>query len=134
MSEPAAPPRHPLAVSPARDRDAGRDDFYEHLVQVCLLLVAQDGPLSAGDLREGLRPLGFEQPTGAVEAALDVLAAEGLVHCTQAPSTDGGASRAYATTADGSSWLRAATAELRRTEIVLGGFLARCGERLLPQP
>lgn len=32
---------------------------------------------------------------------------------------------------EGSAWLRGATQDLRRTEVMLGGFPARCGDRLL---
>lgn len=123
-------PGSALAGGPER-QVSGRDDFYDHLLHVCLLLLLQEAPAACADLRERLRPLGFEQTTAAVESTLDVLAAGGLVRSTLQQSGDGAGVRLYAVTGDGSSWLRSATMDLRRTEVVLGGFLARCGERLL---
>lgn len=119
-----------LAAGPEHQQ-SGRDEFYDHLLQVCLLLLLQEAPAPCADLRERLRPLGFEQTATAVESTLDVLAAGGLVQSTLQRAGDGAGVRVYAVTSDGSSWLRSATTDLRRTEVVLGGFLARCGERLL---
>lgn len=125
-----ATPGPAMAARPPRE-EAGRDEFYEHLLHVCLLLLLQEGPAAPVDLRERLRPLGFAQTTATVESTLDILAAGGLVRSTLKRSADGADVRLYAATGDGSSWLRSATTDLRRTEVVLGGFLARCGERLL---
>ena len=119
-----------LAAGPEH-QESGRDEFYDHLLHVCLLLLLQEAPAACADLRERLRPLGFEQTTTTVERTLDVLAAGGLVRSTLQRARDGTGVRVYAVTNDGSSWLRSATTDLRRTEVVLGGFLARCGERLL---
>lgn len=118
-----------LAAGPEH-HESGRDEFYDHLLHVCLLLLLQEAPAACAELRERLRPLGFEQTATAVESALDVLAAGGLVRSTLQRAGDGAGVRVYAVTNDGSSWLRSATTDLRRTEVVLGGFLARCGERL----
>lgn len=112
-------------------RASGRDEFYDHLLHVCLLLLLQERSASGVELRERLRPLGFEQATAAVESTLDVLAAAGLVQGALERADDGRRIRVYSVTPDGTSWLRSATLDLRRTEVVLGGFLARCGERLL---
>ena len=112
-------------------RGSGRDDFYDHLLHVCLLLLLEEGPGDCSELRERLRPLGFELTAKAVEGALDRLAAAGLVRTPGAPPAGGLALEPYAVTAEGATWLRAATKDLRRTEAVLGGFLARCGERLM---
>lgn len=106
------------------------DDFYDHLVRVCLLLLLHELPGACRDLRDRLRPLGFDQTPTAVEGALGALVAAGLAEETSDPSA-GLRSRTYAVTADGRRWLSRATMDLRRTEAVLGGFLARCGERLL---
>lgn len=125
-----AAPGSPLGPR-AGPREAGRDEFYDHLLHVCLLLLLQESDAAAPELRLRLRPLGFEQVTTAVEGTLDVLAAAGLVQSTLEPSADGRRVRVYSVTTDGTSWLRNATLDLRRTEVVLGGFLARCGERLL---
>ncbi len=95
-----------------------------------MLLLLQESASTPADLRERLRPLGFEQTTAAVEGALDVLCAAGLARRADTDA-DGATTPTYSVTAQGSRWLRAATSDLRRTEIVLGGFLARCGERLL---
>lgn len=119
-----------LGAGPER-QESGRDEFYDHLLHVCLLLLLREAPAMGADLRERLRPLGFDQTTAGVESALDVLAAGGLVRATLQRSPDGVVVRRYTVTSDGSSWLRTATTDLRRTEVVLGGFLARCGERLL---
>lgn len=123
--------RSTLAIGADPTSESGRDDFYEHLLRVCLLLLLEEGPGEAIELRERLRPLGFELTASAVEAALDGLAAAGLVQAQGAPSSGGGEPNSFAVTADGRAWLRGATKDLRRTEAVLGGFLARCGERLL---
>lgn len=125
-----ARPGAATAARPQRE-EAGRDEFYDHLLHVCLLLLLQDGPAAPADLGERLRPLGFAQTTAAVEGTLDVLAAGGLVRSRLERSADGTGRRLYTATSDGSTWLRSATTDLRRTEVVLGGFLARCGERLL---
>ena len=125
-----ATPGPAIAARP-QDEEAGRDEFYEHLLHVCLLLLLHEGPATPAELRERLRPLGFAQTTTAVESTLDILAAGGLVRSKLERSADGAGLRLYTATGDGSSWLRSATMDLRRTEVVLGGFLARCGERLL---
>lgn len=125
-----AAPGTPLGRG-AGSREAGRDEFYDHLLHVCLLLLLQESEAAAPELRVRLRPLGFEQVTTAVEGTLDVLAAAGLVQSRLERTADGRRLRIYSVTSDGASWLRSATVDLRRTEIVLGGFLARCGERLL---
>ncbi|MFP5362676.1 MAG: hypothetical protein ACLGI5_08090 [Thermoleophilia bacterium] len=117
-----------LGVGPDGPRTAGRDDFYDHLLHVCLLLLLEERASTSADVRDRLRPLGFEQTTTAVDTALQALSDAGLVLLANA---DGDAPVAYAATAEGSAWLRGATQELRRTELVLGGFLARCGDRLL---
>ena len=121
----------PVPVLGTTRPESGRDEFYDHLLNVCLLLLLQESAATSPQLRERLRPLGFEQVTTAVESALDVLSAAGLVQSTRVGSADGGRACVYSVTADGTSWLRGATADLRRTEVVLGGFLARCGDLLL---
>jgi DNA-binding PadR family transcriptional regulator len=121
----------PVPVLGATRAESRRDEFYDHLLNVCLLLLLQESAATSPQLRERLRPLGFEQVTTAVEAALDVLSTAGLVQSTLVRSADGRRTCVYSVTAGGSSWLRGATADLRRTEVVLGGFLARCGDRLL---
>lgn len=117
-----------LGVGRDGPRASGRDGFYDHLLHVCLLLLLQERQSTSADLRDRLRPLGFEQTTTAVDTALQELSAAGLVRSVDA---DGEAPASYAATAEGSAWLRGATRDLRRTEVVLGGFLARCGDRLL---
>jgi DNA-binding PadR family transcriptional regulator len=113
--------------------DEGDDERRDYLLQICLLLVLQDGPASAQDLRARMRPLGLAQRAGVLESALDALVGAGSVRCALQPSI-GRSAPAYAVTADGDVWLREASTELRRTEVVLGDFLARCGERLLSRP
>lgn len=114
-----------LGVGADSAAESGRDDFYDHLLNVCVLLLLQESPINSTELPERLRPLGFETTVKAAEAALDRLRDAGLVR------PGDGASERYAVTADGREWLRRATKDLRRTEVVLGGFLARCGERLI---
>lgn len=114
-----------LGIGPEADRDSGRDDFYDHLLHVCLLLLLQEQASTCAQARERLRPLGFEQTIAAVEGALEALCSADLVQ------PQGEAPCAYAATPEGLAWLRGATTDLRRTEAVVGGFLARCGERLL---
>lgn len=108
----------------------GRDDFYDHLLRVCVLLLTQERASPVAEIRDRLRPLGFEQPTAAVEGVFEELRRAGLVE-PAGGQADGDAPPVHVATAQGATWLRAATSELRRTEAVLGGFLARCGERLL---
>ena len=108
-------------------RDSGRDAFYDHLLQVCLLLLLRESTSTVAEVRDRLRPLGFEQASAAVRAALDELSDAGLA----LRAGDGGAAPMYSVTPAGRAWLRGATKDLRRTEVVLGGFLARCGERVL---
>jgi len=121
----------PCPASPAPDHETKDDQLLDQLVHVCLVLILQDGPASPKDLCAGLQPLGLSQTPEAVEAALEVLVARGSVHCAREPSAHDRSARAYAITVDGTSWLRDATSQLRRTEVVLGDFLARCGERLV---
>ena len=117
-----------LGVGPAGPRTSGRDEFYDHLLHVCLLLLLEERASTSADVRDRLRPLGFEQTTTAVDTELQVLSDAGLVRSARA---DGDAPAGYAATPEGSAWLRGAAHDLRRTEVVLGGFLARCGDRLL---
>jgi len=105
-------------------------DLHDHLLQVCLLLLLRETPAAHGEVRERLRPLGFEETVGDVERALEGLAAEGLA----APPDGTGAHAVYMLTALGDETLTRATADLRCTKAVLGGFLARCSERLVAGP
>lgn len=107
-------------------RESARDEFYDHLLHVCLLMLLQESSGTSADLRQRLRPLGFEQSTAAADRALDALSAAGLIRALGDDPP-----RIYAVTPEGSTWLRGAARDLRRTEVVLGGFLARCGDRLL---
>lgn len=118
-----------LGLGSENTRDAGRDDFYDHLLNVCVLLLLQEQPDTPAELPERLRPLGFDTTAKVVEAALGDLASAQLVRSPETAQDDTVAH--YAVTPEGLAWLRAATNDLRRTEVVLGGFLARCGERLI---
>jgi hypothetical protein len=101
-------------------------ELYDHLLLLCLLLLLQETPAGCQELRDGLRPLGFAQTAVELQSMLDVLEFDGLV-------ARGGDVRApaYELTGDGASWLHDAKSDLRRTEVVLGGFLARCSERFV---
>jgi hypothetical protein len=126
----------PWAAGGARSghsQESAQVDLYDHLLQVCLLLLLEERPAACPELREGLRPLGFEQMTEVLERALGVLAAAGLVRPSRERCADDRAGLTYVLTVDGGNWLRHATTDLRRTELVLGGFLARCGERFVAQ-
>ncbi|MGH2899081.1 MAG: hypothetical protein ACRDMZ_10445 [Solirubrobacteraceae bacterium] len=111
-------------------REPASVELHERLLEVCVLLLLQEWPASCADLRAGLRPLGFEQTATFLDETIAALAADGLVSAAAEPA-DGGAGTLYVLTTDGRGWLRSATADLRRTEAVVGGFLARCGERFV---
>jgi hypothetical protein len=101
-------------------------ELYDHLLQVCLLLLLQETPAGCRELRDGLRPLGFEQTAVELQCMLGALEFDGLVAC------DGHVSApAYALTGDGASWLHDAKSDLRRTVVVRGGFRARCSARFV---
>lgn len=106
-------------------------DFYDHLLDVSLLLLLQEAPGSSHELRGRLRPLGFEQTATALERALQAMLGTDLVQCSDEPSGAADGGRVYGLTAAGAGWLRQASAELRTTEAILGGFLARFGERFV---
>jgi len=114
--------------------DSAPTELYDHLLHVCLLLLLRETPAVRGDLRERLRPLGFELAAGAVDGALQELASQDLVAASDTPSGAADARAVYALTQQGDRVLTAATTDLRRTKDVLGGFLARCSERLVTRP
>ena len=121
---------HPAAgVAAERARDWGHGELYDRLLGVCLLLLLRERPDALAQLPERLRPLGLDASVEAVAGALGRLERDGLVRAAE--TEDGAGPARYAVTAEGVTWLRAATSDLRRTEAVLGGFLARCGERLV---
>jgi DNA-binding PadR family transcriptional regulator len=123
-SEPSSQPAGGLSWEARHDPAPAELD--DHLLQVCVLLLLREIPAAGGDVRERLRPLGFDLGARAVERALVDVAVRGLV------AADGADARAvYVLTEPGERALRAATADLRRTQDLLGGFLARCSERLV---
>ena len=104
-------------------------ELYDHLRQVCLLLLLKERPAGCKELRDGLRPLGFEQTALELRSMLAALECDGLV-ARDGDAIDGDDS-SYELTGAGVSWLQDAKSDLRRTEVVLGGFLARCSERFV---
>lgn len=111
--------------------DRADPDLHERLPAVSLLLLLREGPAGRDELGIGLHALGFDLSASAVGVALDDLRAAGLVRWSVDDEHPRPVAVPYALTDDGEQRLRDAALELRRTEEVLGVFLARCGERLV---
>jgi DNA-binding PadR family transcriptional regulator len=115
-------------TSPA---DGAEASFAGDLGSVCLLLLLQDGPACGRELAARLCELGLAGHVGRAERALAALSRAGLVE-DDAASAASHEDRSYELTAQAFAELAASSDDLRRSQVVLQRFLARCGEHLAP--
>ncbi len=102
-----------------------RDDFW----CACVLLLLSERAADTSELSERLRCVGqLGDDPGRVSHALAALEDGGLVRAVgDAPRRGDGP---YCVTGEGAARLALAREELRGALVILGRFLARCGERL----
>ena len=103
-----------------------RDDFW----CACVLLLLSERAADSHELSERLRRVGqLGDDPGRVSVALAALEDEGLVRAIGGTPAYRGA-MSYCVTGEGAARLALAGEELRGALVILGRFLARCGERL----
>lgn len=113
----------------AVDEDLARHVLPKNFLRPCLLLLLHESPAHGYELRERLRPLGFNRDDpGRLYRALRALEAGGLVRSAWQSSSGGPDRRTYQLTRAGEERLHDAAAELRSMHTILDGFLARCDE------
>ena len=111
----------------AVDTDLASDVLPKNFLRPCLLLLLRERPAHGYELRERLRPLGFNRDDpGRLYRALRALEAAGLVRSAWQSSSGGPDRRAYELTREGEQRLYQAAAELRSMHAILDSFLARC--------
>lgn len=96
--------------------------------RACLLLLLGQGPGTAGELCARLHVAGLaDTHRSQVDEALRAFEGIGLVD-----ARDGaGADPTYRLTPEGAAQLGRAASDLRGTQVLLGWFLARCGEHVV---
>ena len=113
----------------AVDADLARHVLPKNFLRPCLLLLLHESPAHGYELRERLRPLGFNRDDpGRLYRALRALEAAGLVRSAWQSSTGGPDRRTYQLTRAGEERLHDAAAELRSMHTILDSFLERCDE------
>ncbi|MDX6692122.1 MAG: PadR family transcriptional regulator, regulatory protein PadR [Solirubrobacteraceae bacterium] len=111
------------------DADLASHVLPKNFLRPCLLLLLHESPAHGYELRERLRPLGFNRDDpGRLYRALRALEAAGFVRSAWQSSTGGPDRRTYQLTRAGEERLHDAAAELRSMHEILDGFLARCDE------
>jgi PadR family transcriptional regulator, regulatory protein PadR len=111
------------------DADLARHVLPKNFLRPCLLLLLHESPAHGYELRERLRPLGFNRDDpGRLYRALRALEAAGFVRSAWQSSTGGPDRRTYQLTRAGEERLVDAAAELRSMYSILDGFLERCDE------
>jgi PadR family transcriptional regulator PadR len=109
------------------DTDLARVVLPKNFLRPCLLLLLHESPAHGYDLRERLRPLGFNRDDpGRLYRALRTLEEAGLVSSTWQASAGGPDRRTYELTPAGEERLMEAVAELEAMNEVLDRFLLRC--------
>jgi PadR family transcriptional regulator PadR len=113
----------------ADDADLAGHVLPKNFLRPCLLLLLHERPAHGYELRERLRPLGFNrEDPGRLYRALRALEDAGLVQSAWQSSTGGPDRRAYQLTRVGEERLQRAADELRSMQTILGAFLLRCEE------
>jgi poly-beta-hydroxybutyrate-responsive repressor len=113
----------------AVDTELARVVLPKNFLRPCLLLLLRESPAHGYELRERLRPLGFNRDDpGRLYRALRALETAGLVRSAWHSSTGGPDRRTYQLTRAGEERLRRSAAELQAMHAILGTFLRRCGE------
>jgi len=111
------------------DADLAAHALPKNFLRPCLLLLLHECPAHGYELRERLRPLGFNRDDpGRLYRALRALEAAGLVRSAWQSSTGGPDRRTYQLTRAGEDRLRQAAAELQSMHAILDAFLLRCDE------
>lgn len=105
----------------------------EEFERACLLLLLHEQPCDGGALRMRLGGLGFA--TGDADRTVPMLAALERLGLVRASDCDGAARGAtYRLTCDGLERLGVVADDLHGTRDLLGWFLARCSEWVVPEP
>ena len=113
----------------AVDSELARLVLPKNFLRPCVLLLLHESPAHGYELRERLRPLGFNRDDpGRLYRALRALEAAELVRSTWQTSAGGPDRRTYELTCAGEQRLRDAAGELQAMYTVLDAFLERCVE------
>src|SRR4051812_13860037 len=119
----------------ASDTDLARVVLPKNFLRPCLLLLLHEAPAHGYELRERLRPLGFNRDDpGRLYRALRALEGAKLVRSTWQSSTGGPDRRTYELTRAGEERLLESAEELRAMHEILDTFLSRCGESSVGVP
>jgi poly-beta-hydroxybutyrate-responsive repressor len=111
------------------DTDLARVVLPKNFLRPCLLLLLHEAPAHGYELRERLRPLGFNRDDpGRLYRALRALEAAKLVRSAWQSSSGGPDRRTYELTRAGEERLLEAAEELQAMHAILDTFLARCEE------
>ena len=111
----------------AVDTDLARVVLPKNFLRPCLLLLLHESPAHGYELRERLRPLGFNRDDpGRLYRALRTLEEAGLVRSAWQASAGGPDRRTYDLTPAGEERLMESVAELEAMNEVLDRFLVRC--------
>lgn len=111
------------------DTDLARVVLPKNFLRPCLLLLLHESPAHGYELRERLRPLGFNRDDpGRLYRALRALEEAGLVSSAWQSSAGGPDRRTYELTRAGEERLLEAVAELQAMHHVLDRFLLRCAD------
>src|SRR5688572_8632321 len=106
------------------DSDLARVVLPKNFLRPCLLLLLHESPAHGYELRERLRPLGFNRDDpGRLYRALRTLEEAGLVRSAWQASAGGPDRRTYELTPAGAERLMEAVAELQAMNEVLDRFL-----------
>jgi poly-beta-hydroxybutyrate-responsive repressor len=117
------------------DTDLARVVLPKNFLRPCLLLLLHEAPAHGYELRERLRPLGFNRDDpGRLYRALRALEAAKLVRSAWQSSSGGPDRRTYELTRAGEERLLEAAEELQAMHAVLDTFLGRCGESAVGAP
>jgi poly-beta-hydroxybutyrate-responsive repressor len=113
----------------AVDTDLARVVLPKNFLRPCLLLLLHESPAHGYDLRERLRPLGFNRDDpGRLYRALRALEEADLVRSAWQSSAGGPDRRTYELTRAGEERLLHCAAELQAMHAILDSFLGRCLE------
>jgi poly-beta-hydroxybutyrate-responsive repressor len=111
------------------DADLARVVLPKNFLRPCLLLLLHESPAHGYELRERLRPLGFNRDDpGRLYRALRALEGANLVRSAWQSSSGGPDRRTYELTRAGEERLREAAEELEAMYAILDTFLGRCSE------
>jgi PadR family transcriptional regulator PadR len=115
------------------DTDLARVVLPKNFLRPCLLLLLHESPAHGYELRERLRPLGFNRDDpGRLYRALRALEEADLVRSAWPSSSGGPDRRTYELTPAGEERLLEAVAELQAMHAVLDQFLLRCVDTASP--